>query len=73
MRIATGTVVSGRVILNDSEFLDGTAVVVVSREQEDKVHLSLEELAELEAGLAEIDRDETISGDALFARLRQHG
>ncbi len=70
--MATGTVVPGRVILNDSEFLDGTAVVVVSREQEDKVHLSLEELAELEAGLAEIDRDETISGDALFARLRHH-
>jgi predicted transcriptional regulator len=73
MRVATGTVLSGRVILDDSEFTDGTHVVVVSRDREDEVRLSPDELAELEAGLAEADRGETISGDEFFALLRRHG
>ena len=73
MRVATGTVVAGQVVLDDSEFIDGTHVVVVSRDREDEVCLSAEELAELEAGIAEADRGETISGDELFARLRRFG
>ena len=73
MRVATGTVVAGQVVLDDSEFIDGTHVVVVSRDREDEVRLSAEELAELEAGIAEADRGETISGDELFARLRRFG
>lgn len=73
MRVATGTVVAGQVVLDDSEFIDGTPVVVVSRDREDEVRLSADELAELEAGIAEADRGETISGDHLFARLSRHG
>jgi predicted transcriptional regulator len=73
MRVASGTVVSGRVVIDDAEFIDGTEVVVISREQEAAVHLSPDELAELEAGIAEADRGETISGDELFARLGRHG
>ena len=73
MRVATGTVVAGQIVLDDSEFVDGTHVVVVSRDREDEVCLSAEELAELEAGIAEADRGETISGDELFARLRRYG
>ncbi len=73
MRVATGTVVAGQVVLDDSEFIDGTHVVVVSRDREDEVCLSAEELAELEAGIAEAGRGETISGDELFARLRRFG
>ena len=73
MRVTTGTVVSGRVVFDESEFVDGTHVVVVSRDPEDDVLLSPHELAELEAGIAEADRGETISGDELFARLRRYG
>lgn len=73
MRVATGTVVAGQVVLDDSEFIDGTSVVVVSRDFEDAVNLSAEELADLEAGIAEADRGETISGDELFARLSRYG
>jgi hypothetical protein len=46
-------------------------VLVVTQEREKEVHLSPEELAELEAGIAEADRGETISGDEFFARLRR--
>jgi predicted transcriptional regulator len=35
--------------------------------------LSGGELAELETGLGEADRGETISGDELFKQLRRHG
>ena len=72
MRVASGTVIAGKVVLDDSSFVDGTDVVVISREQEDEVHLSPEELAELEAGIAEADGGETISGDEFFARLRRY-
>ncbi len=73
MRVTTGTVVAGQVVLDDVEFIDGTQVVVVSRDEETDVRLSPEELAELEAGIAEADRGDMISGEELFARLRRHG
>ena len=73
MRVATGTIVAGQVVLDDSAFIDGTQVVVVSRDEEADVRLSPEELAELEAGIAEAERGDMISGEELFARLRRHG
>jgi hypothetical protein len=72
MRVATGKVVNGAVKVADAEFKDGTEVFILSREREDGVHLSPEELAELEAGIAEADRGETIPGDEFFARLRRY-
>ena len=72
MRVTTGTVVSGKVILDDPSLIDGTDVFVVTRERDEDIRLSPEELAQLEAGIAEADRGETISGDQLFARLRRY-
>ena len=69
MRVTTDTVVAGKVVLDDPSMSD---VLVVTREREQAVRLSSDELAELEAGIAEADRGETISGDELFARLRQY-
>lgn len=73
MRIASGTIVAGKVVLDESEFSDGTPVVVVSRDREDSVCLTPAELAELEAGIAEADRFDTISGEEFFDRLRHYG
>ena len=73
MRIAYGTVVSGKVVLDDSSLPEGAKVYVLSGEPGHRVSLSADELAELEAGLAEADRGETISGQALFDQLRRHG
>jgi len=72
MRVTTGTVFSGKVILDDPSLTDGTGVFVVTREHEVAAHLAPEELAELEAGLAEADRGETVSGAELFTRLRRY-
>ena len=60
------------VVLDDSSLADGTQVWVFTREKEAEVSLSAEELAELEAGIAEAERGETISGEELFARLRRY-
>ncbi len=73
MHVATGTVISGKVVLDQPGFADGTGVYVVTRNAPAAPKLSTEELAELEAGLAEADRDETISGAEFFAQLRRHG
>ncbi len=73
MKIATGTVVDRKIVVDDPELKDGTDVFILAREGEDNVRLSPEELAELEAGIAEADRGEMIPGDEFFARLRRHG
>ena len=73
MRIATGTVIFGKVVLDDLSLIEGTDVFVVTREREAEVRLSTEGLAELEAGFAQADRGETMSGEELFARLRRYG
>lgn len=73
MRIATGTVVSGRVVFNDPAIADGTDVYVLTRDIDEAPRLSSEELAELEAGIAEADRGDMISGEEFLGHLRRHG
>ena len=72
MRIATGTVVDGKIAVEDPAFTDGTDVFILTRDREGAVPIPPEELAELEAGIAEADRGEMIPGDEFFARLRRH-
>ena len=73
MRVATGTVVSGKVVLDDAAIADGTDVYVLTRDVDEAPALSPEELAELEAGIAETDRGDMISGEEFFRHLRRHG
>lgn len=73
MRVATGIVVSGKVVLDDAAIADGTDVYVLTRDVEDPTTLAPEELAEIEAGVAEADRGDMISGEEFFKHLRRHG
>jgi predicted transcriptional regulator len=73
MKVVTGTVVNRRIVVDDPELVDGTEVFILTREREEDVHLSPEELAELEAGIAEADRGDVIPGKEFFARLRRYG
>ena len=73
MKICTGTVVKGTIIVDDPAFTDGTDVFILTRECDDQVHLSPEELAELEAGIQEAERGEMVPGDEFFAHLRRYG
>ena len=73
MKVATGTVVQGKVVADGLSLADGTTVYIVSRDDGEKVALSAEELAELEAGIAEADRGELIPGDEFLDELRSFG
>ncbi len=73
MRVATGTVISGKVVVDGPVIADGTDVYVFTRDASDAAVLSDDELTELEVGLAEADRGDMIAGDAFLAQLRRHG
>ena len=73
MGVLTGTVVAGKVVIDDGSLVEGANVYVITREAEEQVHLEPDELAELEAGIAEADRGEMITEDELFARLSKFG
>ena len=73
MQVATGRVVSGKVVVEGLDLDEGEIVTVLTHEAEEEVLLSPEEEAELLEAIAEADRGETISGDELLARLRRSG
>ena len=73
MQVTTGTVVSGKIILNDLAIAEGAAVYVLTQDAYEVPSLSQEELADVEAGIAEVDREEMIPGEEFFNQLRRHG
>jgi hypothetical protein len=73
MKIATGTVVDGKVVVEGEALAEGSTVTVVLREDDETFELSAEEEAELLASIADIERGEFISGEELLQRLRRFG
>lgn len=73
MGVMLGTVRAGKVIVEDGSLVEGADVYVVTPEAKRPVDLQPDELAELEAGIAEADRGEMITEDELFRRLRHTG
>lgn len=73
MRVATGTVVDGKIVVDGLTLPEGTLVTVLTRDEKATVRLSPAEEAELLQALEEADREEGISVDELFERLRQYG
>ena len=73
MKVATGTVIDGKVVVEGESLSEGTKVTVVLREDEEFFHLTPQEEAELLASIAEIERGEYITADELLERLRRFG
>ena len=73
MKVATGTVVDGKVIVEGESLADGTKVTVVLREDEESFDLTPEQEQELLASIEEIERGDYITGDELLERLRRFG
>ena len=73
MQVATGTVVDGKVLIEGLSLPEGTLVTVVTRESEATVRLSPQDEAKLLEALDEADREEGISAEELFERLRPFG
>ncbi len=71
MKVLEATVVDGKIVSDHRlDLADGTPVFIVSAEQNAPVRLEADELAELEAGIAQADRGELLSGEAFLEELR---
>ena len=73
MQIASGTIVGGQVIVEGLSLPEGTVVTILARGDEVAVRLPPDQEAELLEALDDADREEGISADELFARLRRFG
>jgi len=73
MQVITGTVVDGKVVVEGLSLPEGTVVTVFARDEESPVKLPPAEEAELLDALDEADREEGISAEELFDRLRKYG
>ncbi len=73
MKVATGTVIDGKVVVEGEPLEEGAKVTVVLREDEEFFELTPEEEAEVLASIAEIERGEYITGEELLERLRRFG
>jgi diadenosine tetraphosphate (Ap4A) HIT family hydrolase len=73
MKVATGTVVDGKVVVDGATLAEGSTVTVLLREEQEAFELTPEEESELLASIAEIERGEFISGAQLLERLRRFG
>ena len=71
MTIVTGKVVNGRIEVEDVELPEGLEVAVYYSGDEQEVHLTPEELAELDASIAEADRGELIPASQVLRELRE--
>ena len=70
MTIVTGKVVNGRIEVEDVELPEGLEVAVYYSGDESEVHLTPEELAELDASIAEADRGGGIPAEQVLRELR---
>ena len=73
MQIASGTIVGGKVIVEGLSLPEGTVVTILARGDEVAVRLPPDQEAALLEALDDADREEGISADELFARLRRFG
>ena len=69
MQVATGKVVAGKVVVDGLDLVEGALVTVLIRDAEAAVVLTPEQEAELLEAITQADCGETISPEALFARL----
>ncbi len=69
MRIATGKVVAGEVVVDGSPFEEGAQVTVIAADDIETFELGREEEAALLAAIADANRGESVDGVELVAKL----
>jgi len=71
MKIATGRVIEGKVVLEGEPLSEGTVVTVVVGEDEETFEVSDQDEEALLAAIAQADRGQVISWEELRAQLRR--
>lgn len=70
MKVATGKVVEGRVVVEGEPLEEGATVTVLARESDERFEATAEQEAELLASIAEAERGETVPAGELLRELR---
>jgi len=71
MKIATGTIVGGKVVLEGEPWAEGSVVTVVARDDEKTFDVSSEEERALLEAIAQADRGQVVSWEELREHLRR--
>ena len=69
MKIATGTVVHGKIVVEGQPFVEGEQVTILGRDHDETFHVSPEEKRLLLQSIAQADRGEFVDADDLLAEL----
>lgn len=70
MRVATGKVIDGRVVVEGTAFDEGAVVTILARDDDETFDLSPEQETELLIAIAEAERGEVIPAGQLLKNLR---
>jgi len=70
MRITSGRVVSGKIVVDGEPLPDGAVVTVLAREADETFELDAAAEAELLESIAEADRGETVPAEEVLRALR---
>lgn len=70
MKVATGKVIAGKVVVEGEPLEEGSTVTVLCRESEELFEATPEQEAELLAAIAEAGRGDTEPADALLRELQ---
>lgn len=70
MKVATGRVIGGKVIVEGAALAEGTSVTVLVRENDETFEVTPDQEGELLRALSEADRGDLISSDQLLRNLR---
>lgn len=73
MRMATGKVVGGKVVVEGEPFEEGTTVTVLGLDGDQAFELSPEDEAELVRRMAEVRKGNFVDGDELLRDLDTQG
>lgn len=73
MQVATGTVVNGKIVIEDVALEEGAVVAVVTRGADERFLLTEAQEEELVEALAEIERGEFVSLEELLRSLPGNG
>jgi hypothetical protein len=71
MKVVTGKVVAGRVVIEGEPLEEGSTVTVLAPERDEAFVLDSQAEASLLAAIAEADRGEVITGEQLLSKLRE--
>ena len=71
MKVATGRVVGGKVVLEGEPLAEGLVVTVVARDDEETFDVSPEEERALLEAIAQADRGQVVSWEELREQLRR--